>query len=99
MWSIRLADHLLNSAHPRQVRLACLALLFDSALTFGEWWVLWRRYPWGEWLVVASSGSLLPFEIIELCNGLHIGRALAFVINLLIVAYLALPKMLPRPRP
>jgi uncharacterized membrane protein (DUF2068 family) len=98
MASLRLAGYLLRHLPPRRGRLICLALGLDGAINIGEWWCLWRGYAWGEWLVVASSGSLLPFEVVELWQGLHFGRALLFVVNLLVIAYLALPRIWPKLR-
>lgn len=88
-WSTRLADWTLSAATPRHVKITGLALACDGAMTLGEWWCLRERHPWGEWLVVASSGSLLPFEVFELIRGVRLGRVVVFVLNLAIVAYLA----------
>ena len=53
---------------------------------------LWLRQVWAEWLTVIASSSLIPFELLELFSGRH-GNKLAilaaFIVNVLIVSYLA----------
>jgi uncharacterized membrane protein (DUF2068 family) len=73
---------------PDRVLLLELLLVGDAILSAVEGWVLHKGYAWGRWLVVIASGSLLPFEIFEICRKPHLGRILAFVINAAIVVYL-----------
>ena len=58
-------------------------------LTLGEGWALHRRFRWAPWLVVVATGSLLPFEVVELVRRPHALRLAVFVVNLTIVCYLA----------
>ena len=43
---------------------------------------------WAEYLTIVSTASLLPLEIYELARHASIGKVLALVINLTVVAYL-----------
>jgi uncharacterized membrane protein (DUF2068 family) len=46
------------------------------------------RKRWAEYFTIISTASLLPIEIYELTRRVSIGRSLALVINLAVVAYL-----------
>jgi uncharacterized membrane protein (DUF2068 family) len=61
----------------------------DGVLTLCEGWALHRRFAWSPWLVVVATGSLLPFEVVELVRRPHAVRLVIFVVNLTIVCYLA----------
>ena len=87
-WSVRLARLLLRAAEPQHLWFVTLALLMDGSLTMLEAWALHHGHWWGPWLVVAATSSLLPFEVIALVEHPHLGRLLAFVVNVAIVAYL-----------
>jgi uncharacterized membrane protein (DUF2068 family) len=43
---------------------------------------------WAEYFTIVTTASLLPIEIYELARRLSIGRSLALLINLAVVAYL-----------
>ena len=88
-WSLRLTDLLARAATARNVALATGALVLDGALTLCEGWVLYRGLTWGPWLVVITTGSLLPFEVVELARRPRAGRFVILVVNLAIVWYLA----------
>lgn len=46
------------------------------------------RKRWAEYFTIITTSSLLPIEIYELVRRVSIGRSLALVINLAVVAYL-----------
>ena len=94
-WSIKLAERLLALASDRAVRIAALALLLDGAVSFVEGWALHRRFWWSDWLVVAATAALLPFEAHALVHHATIGRLLLLVVNALIVAYLLARRLRP----
>jgi uncharacterized membrane protein (DUF2068 family) len=48
-----------------------------------------RRH-WAEWLTVISTGSLIPLEFWELSQRPGLGKLSVTVVNVAIVAYLAL---------
>jgi uncharacterized membrane protein (DUF2068 family) len=88
-WSLELAHLLQGIVQPKRLWLATGALAVDGALTTIEGWALHHGKRWGEWLVVVASGSLLPFEIIAIARGVHVWRVAAFLLNAVIVWYLA----------
>jgi uncharacterized membrane protein (DUF2068 family) len=55
---------------------------------------LWRRRRWAEYLTFVVTTSLLPLEIYELANRATVFKAIAFVINVAVVAYLLRAKRL-----
>jgi uncharacterized membrane protein (DUF2068 family) len=53
---------------------------------------LWMRRTWGEWLTLAVTSSLVPFELWELITrppGRRLALGVTLALNLLIVWYLA----------
>lgn len=57
-------------------------------LTEGTGLALGKR--WAEYLTIGTTASLLPLEIYELAIHASIGKVVALVINLAVVAYLVL---------
>ena len=55
-------------------------------LVEGAGLALQRR--WAEYFTIVTTASLLPIEIYELARRVNIGRSLALLINLAVVAYL-----------
>lgn len=78
------------SRHITDGNLRMLALLafFDSILRGIEAAGLWLERDWGKWLGVVSGAIYIPFEIYELFHHATGFKLAAFVINLVIVAYL-----------
>jgi uncharacterized membrane protein (DUF2068 family) len=56
---------------------------------FGEAYGLWRARPWAEWLAVVSGAIYIPFEIYALFRKPSLIKFAVFVINLLVVLYVA----------
>jgi uncharacterized membrane protein (DUF2068 family) len=88
-WALELAALLERGSTPHGVALASLALGLDGSLTAIEAAALRSGRAWGSWLVVAATGALLPFELLELVRSLRPSRALLLIVNLAIVLYLA----------
>ena len=72
-----------------RLHLAILALSIDGTFTFFEAWALRRGFWWALWLVLIGTATFLPFEIVLLAKGIKIGRLIVFIINAVIVVYLA----------
>ncbi len=84
-----LARAILKFTHARHgITWTAYAALGDAALSAVEGYALWRGYTWGEWLVVGTTASLIPFEIYALSRHVRVGRVILLVLNLVIVAYL-----------
>jgi uncharacterized membrane protein (DUF2068 family) len=88
-WSIQLAELVVRAATRRGLWIITVALTLDGLLSLVEGWALVRGHWWGPWLVVAATGSLLPFEVVAFVRHPHAVRGAVFVANVAIVAYLA----------
>ena len=86
--SVAALAHRLLTALPH-LQLLGAALAADAALAALEGWALARGHRWGEWLVVVSTGSLLPWEAWELLRRLSLVRLVLLLVNLAVVLYLA----------
>lgn len=80
--------HLLNVASPRQITLLGLASICYGLLFAVEGTGLWLERRWAEYLTIAATGSLIPFELYELVRALTVVRALALAVNVAAVIYL-----------
>lgn len=87
-WSVALARWLMNAATSRNLRVIALASLLDAAASLFEGWALHRRFGWSRWLVVFTTSSLFPFEVVAIVRHFSAGRVALMVVNALIVVYL-----------
>lgn len=87
-WSLALAERLWSAASGRHLLVIGAASLLDGVLSSIEGWALHRRYRWGDWLVIAATSCLLPFEVSALARRFTAGRVVALVVNAAIVLYL-----------
>ncbi|HXJ23045.1 MAG TPA: DUF2127 domain-containing protein [Polyangia bacterium] len=88
-WSniiVHLLERFLHAPH--SIVWTAAAALADAALSSVEGYALWRGYAWGEWLVVGTTASLIPFEIYALTRHVRVGRVVLLILNLVIVTYL-----------
>jgi uncharacterized membrane protein (DUF2068 family) len=88
-WTLDLANALVTAADGRHIVIAAAALTLDGAFTLFEWYALHTGRPWGEWLVVIATSSLLPFEVVAIVRHRKVGRIVLFFANVAIVLYLA----------
>ena len=87
-WGIALAERLADVSTSHHVYVVAMAMIFDGILTGVEGWALYRGFAWGQWLVIGTTSSLLPWEVVTLIRHPSIGRIAILVVNVLIVAYL-----------
>jgi uncharacterized membrane protein (DUF2068 family) len=107
--AIRLAHWLSAVATPTHLQVLALILGGDAVVSAVEGWVLRRGARWGRWLIVVTTGALIPLEIYELLRRPRVGRLVILMINVAIVAYLiarlrregvtSSPRSAPRPLP
>jgi uncharacterized membrane protein (DUF2068 family) len=71
-----------------------VALFAYAAIQVAEGVGLWSLRRWGEYLAAVATSVFLPLEVYELTEKITWLRLLAFVVNLLLVAYLVLSKRL-----
>jgi uncharacterized membrane protein (DUF2068 family) len=95
-WSLALARLILRAATRRGLWTVVVALTADGITSLVEGWALFHGRWWGPWLVVATTGSLLPFEIVALVRHPHLVRFALFALNMAIVLYLSRKAMRER---
>lgn len=71
-----------------QIRRLGLVGLIYAALFVTEGTGLWLLKPWGEWVTVIISGSLVPVEIYEILRRATMTRAAVVAVNVAVVVYL-----------
>ncbi|HEX3623082.1 MAG TPA: DUF2127 domain-containing protein [Acidimicrobiales bacterium] len=55
---------------------------------------LWRQRRWAEYLTAIATAGFLPLELHELASRVTVGRVLALIVNLAVLAYLLWAKRL-----
>jgi uncharacterized membrane protein (DUF2068 family) len=88
-WSVALGRLVARAASRRGLIVIGVALVADGVTSLVEGWALVHGAWWGPWLVVVTTASLLPFEVIAVVRHAHVGRALVLLVNVVIVVYLA----------
>jgi uncharacterized membrane protein (DUF2068 family) len=76
----------------KKIQIFLAVTIAYTAVVLAEGTGLWLRRAWAEWLTVIATGSLIPFELWELITrppGRRLPIAVTFLLNLLIVWYLA----------
>ena len=81
-------------ANPQTLTWVAVALFAYGAIQVAEGVGLWSLKRWGEYLAVVATGIFLPLEIYELTDKITVLRAVAFLVNLLLVVYLVVSKRL-----
>ncbi len=80
-----------SSAH--LVRLGLIVTAY-AVLEAVEMVGLWRNRRWAEYLTAIAVAAFIPLEILELSKGVSAFKVVAFVINVLVLAYLLYAKRL-----
>jgi uncharacterized membrane protein (DUF2068 family) len=76
----------------KRIQIFLAVTIAYAAVALAEGIGLWMRRTWGEWLTLAVTSSLLPFELWELITrppGRRLALGVTLALNLLIVWYLA----------
>ena len=87
-YAVEASRALEKATTPRGLHITLAALWLDGVVTLLEGWALRRRHWWGPWVVVAVSGALLPFEVVELARRFQWTRLGVLVVNGAVVAFL-----------
>lgn len=66
------------------------------AMRFVESYGLWKQRAWAEWLALISGAAYLPLEIYELCRRATGAKWVVFLLNVVIVLYMACLRMQDR---
>jgi uncharacterized membrane protein (DUF2068 family) len=72
----------------RRLKELSVGTFFYAAIFLVEGVGLALRKRWAEYFTIITTSSLLPIEIYDLTRRVSIGRSLALVVNLAVVAYL-----------
>lgn len=75
---------------PRLLTRISLGALGYAGLLWTEGIGLIRGEHWAEYLTIVATACLVPFELYELSRHVTATRAIAFVVNVAIVAYLVM---------
>src|SRR3954452_24509569 len=77
-----------NAATPRHFAAFGLGALLYASVFLVEGVGLWRGKKWAEYLTIAVTASLLPFEIAAIVNRVTLVRVGTLAINLFVIGYL-----------
>jgi uncharacterized membrane protein (DUF2068 family) len=88
-WGEQLVESFAAHLEPGTIHLVAAALSLDGLLGLFEGWVLHARRAWGPFVVIASTGSLIPFEIVAIAERPSFVRLGLLALNVATVAYLA----------
>jgi uncharacterized membrane protein (DUF2068 family) len=86
-------DNLFTTSSTHLHQLAAVLLAY-GAVEGIEAVGLWRQRRWAEYLTFLVTASLLPFEVYEIINRTTAFKIIAFIINVIVVAYLLFAKRL-----
>ena len=80
----------LSIVDDRRLKELSIGTFIYSAIFLAEGVGLALGKRWAEYLTIVTTASLLPLEVYELVKHVGIGKGVALVINLAVVAYLIL---------
>jgi uncharacterized membrane protein (DUF2068 family) len=80
----------LSIVDDRRLKELSVGTFIYSAIFLAEGVGLALGKRWAEYLTISTTASLLPLEVYELVKHVGIGKGVALVINLAVVAYLIL---------
>ncbi|EKO3712198.1 DUF2127 domain-containing protein, partial [Vibrio metschnikovii] len=71
------------------ISIIALGALAYSLIRFVEAYGLWKSYGWTKWFALLSGAVYLPFEVYGIVVRPSILGASVFVLNIIVVAYMA----------
>lgn len=81
--------HAASTITNSNVKIFAIAAVFYSVVRFIEAYGLWRSFVWIEWFAFLSGAIYLPFEIYEIVAHLSYLAIAMFLINIVVVWYMA----------
>ncbi|MBU1467521.1 MAG: DUF2127 domain-containing protein [Gammaproteobacteria bacterium] len=81
--------HAASSITDSNMSLIALGALAYSLVRFVEAYGLWKAFVWTEWFALVSGAIYLPFEIYEIIFHTHILTVCVFLLNVVVVCYMA----------
>lgn len=73
---------------PQTLHLLHLGVIIYAGLYLIEGAGLLFDKKWAEWMVIVTTAGFLPFEVVEICEAMTLGRCLLFAANVLVMIYL-----------
>lgn len=73
----------------QHLRFLAIGAVIYAIIRFVETYGLWHERPWAEWFAVVSASLYVPIEIYHLAQGFNKERVIIFLVNIIIVVYLA----------
>lgn len=86
-FAARLAEHLAH-LNPRRIHFITGVLLVYTGLYVTEGIGLFFEKRWAEWLTIAQTALLVPWEVYELARRPDWIKVLVLILNLLVIVYL-----------
>ncbi|WP_421851240.1 DUF2127 domain-containing protein [Marinomonas sp.] len=81
--------HAASSITDSNISLIAIGALAYSLIRFVEAYGLWKAFVWTEWFALVSGAIYLPFEIYEIIFHPHILTICVFLLNVIVVCYMA----------
>jgi uncharacterized membrane protein (DUF2068 family) len=81
--------HAASSISDRNMSLIVIGALAYSLIRFVEAYGLWKGFIWTEWFALVTGAIYLPFEVYEIVSHTHILSISVFVLNIVVVWYMA----------
>ena len=81
--------HAASSVSDSNIKLFAVGAFVYSIIRLVEAYGLWRGYVWIEWFALLSGAIYIPFEIYEIVSHPNTLNISVFLINLVVVWYLA----------
>jgi uncharacterized membrane protein (DUF2068 family) len=87
---VDLALSKVSSVSPQRLKDVGFGSFVYAALFLTEGLGLWLMKPWGEWVTVFITGSLVPLEVYEIVKHPTAGKVIILLLNIAVVVYLVL---------
>ncbi|WPC72416.1 DUF2127 domain-containing protein [Vibrio porteresiae] len=81
--------HAMTQVSDGKIKLLAFGALVYALIRFVEAYGLWKALVWTEWFALVSGAIYLPFELYEMVTKPSLLGVGVFVINIVVVAYMA----------
>ena len=78
-----------SSISDSNINLIVIGALAYSLIRFVEAYGLWKGFVWTEWFALVTGAIYLPFEIYEIIFHTHTLTVCVFLLNVIVVCYMA----------
>lgn len=81
--------HAASSISSTNIQLIVLGAFAYAIVRFVEAYGLWKGFVWTEWFALVTGAIYLPFEVYEIVFHPHVLSVGVFLLNLIVVGYMA----------